>query len=76
MKPGYSKLLINDNVIPDTNAHGEATGLDIFMLVLFSALERTHGNWEALLAEAGLKIVKVWTSKHPNAQSLIECELA
>jgi len=75
MKPGYSKLLINENVIPDTDAQWEATALDIMMLTLLSSRERTRENWQDLLTRAGLRIVKIWTARN-GAESLIECELA
>jgi hypothetical protein len=75
MRPGYSKLLINENVIPDTDAQWEATGLDIMMLTLLSSRERTRENWQDLLTRAGLRIVKIWTARN-GAESLIECELA
>lgn len=75
MKPGYSKLLINENVIPNTGAHWEATALDIMMLTLLSSRERTRENWETLLSQAGLKISGIYTARN-GAESLIECELA
>ncbi|KAH7001129.1 S-adenosyl-L-methionine-dependent methyltransferase [Ilyonectria destructans] len=75
MKPGYSKLLINENVIPETGAQWEATALDIMMLTLLASRERTRENWETLLGKAGLKIVSVWTVAN-GVESLIECELS
>lgn len=75
MKPGYSKVLINENVIPDTNAQWEATALDIMMMTLLSSRERTRENWSNLLTKAGLKIVNIWSARN-GAESLIECELA
>lgn len=45
------------------------------MMVNFSACERTEGNWRALLASAGFKIVEIFT-REPGAESLIEAELA
>ncbi|RBQ66854.1 hypothetical protein FVER14953_13014 [Fusarium verticillioides] len=74
MKPGYSKLLINENVIPNTGAQWEATALDIMMLTLLASRERTQQNWEKLLGEAGLKISNIWTVAN-GVESLIECEL-
>lgn len=73
MKPGYSKLLINENVLPPTGAQWEATALDIMMLTLLASRERTQANWESLLQKAGLKIVKIWTVAN-GVESLIECE--
>ncbi|CAI9635098.1 unnamed protein product [Alternaria burnsii] len=77
MKPGYSKLLINENVIPDTGADWQATALDMMMITLFSSKERTYTQWSQLLEspEIGLKIVRVYSVKH-SQESLIECELA
>ncbi|MCJ1434336.1 hypothetical protein MMC27_003703 [Xylographa pallens] len=75
MKPGYSKLLINENTIPDQGAHWEATGLDLVMLTCFSSQERTMQRWENLCVSAGLKVVGIWHYEN-GVESLIECELA
>lgn len=75
MKPGYSKILINENVIPETNAYWETTSLDIIMMSDFASSERTAGNWHSLVEAAGLKISKIWTVQR-GVESLIECELA
>ncbi|KAL2020049.1 hypothetical protein VTK56DRAFT_8952 [Thermocarpiscus australiensis] len=45
MKPGYSKLLIFECVIPRTGAYWEATAGDILMMTQLSALERTEDQW-------------------------------
>lgn len=74
MKPGYSKLLVNENVIPDTGAYWETTSLDIIMMQIGSG-ERTERQWRALLESAGLKVVNIWTAQR-GVESLIECELA
>lgn len=76
MKPGYSKLLINENIIPDTGADWQATALDMMMITLFSSKERTKSDWYELLEapELGLKIAGIW-SVPGGVESLIECEL-
>ena len=71
---GYSKLLINENVIPDQGAHWLSTALDMVMMANFSACERTEQNWRALLESAGFRVVKIWTYE-PGTESLIEAEL-
>ncbi|OQE46563.1 hypothetical protein PENCOP_c001G01452 [Penicillium coprophilum] len=59
MKPGYSRLLINENVVPHIGAHWETTGLDMLMLTLFSSEERTSTAWYDLIERrAGLRIAK------------------
>ncbi|KAJ5381735.1 uncharacterized protein N7496_004163 [Penicillium cataractarum] len=75
MKRGYSRLLIHEHVIPETGAYWEATAMDMVMLTLLSAQERTRAAWYNLIeTRAGLNIIKIW-SGGKGAQSLIECEL-
>jgi hypothetical protein len=77
MRPGYSRLLINENVIPGTGADWQATALDLMVLSLLSARERTEADWRRLLGGAGLRVVGIWsTDKQNGVESLIECELA
>lgn len=76
MKPGYSKILINENVIPTRDAYWETTALDMVMLAGFSAKERTEADWRHLIEKlAGLKIVKIWNGGK-GVESLIEVELS
>ena len=75
MKPGYSRLLINENVIPPERAQWEATALDIMMLTLLSSRERTEADWHHLVESlSGLKITKIYTAAN-GVESIIECEL-
>lgn len=75
MRPGYSRLLINENVLPRTRAPWEMTALDMMMLTLFSSQERAEDDWRALLAANGLRVVGIWRGQKAW-ESLIECELA
>ncbi|KAK4232773.1 hypothetical protein C8A03DRAFT_39595 [Achaetomium macrosporum] len=76
MAPGYSRLLINENVIPPRGAQWEATALDIMMLTLLSSRERTEADWYSLLQDqAGLRITGIYTAQN-GVESIIECELA
>ncbi|KAF6806657.1 sterigmatocystin 8-o-methyltransferase [Colletotrichum musicola] len=75
MKPGYSKLLINENVIPSTGVWWETSALDMVMLTLFSSQERTERDWRNLLENiAGFRIVSIWKGGKA-VESLIEVEL-
>ncbi|KAI8648885.1 Methyltransf-2 domain-containing protein [Fusarium sp. Ph1] len=75
MKRGYSRLLINENVVPSKGAHWETTSLDIVMMTHVSSMERTENDWRELIeGMAGLKIVKIWHGGN-GVESLIECEL-
>lgn len=77
MKPGYSKILINDSLIPSAGAHWENTACDVSMMALLSSLERSERQWFELIEGGGLglKIVKIWTCGLPGVEALIECEL-
>lgn len=75
MKPGYSELLINENVIPDVDADWQLTAQDIIMMTTLSSEERKEQQWQRLLGEAGLKVLKIWNYEN-GVESLIECELA
>lgn len=74
LKPGYSKLLIYDHVVPDKGAHPHATSYDLTVMTLLAGQERTETEWRALLLSAGYGVTHVWRS--PLAvQSIIEAEL-
>lgn len=77
MKPGYSKLLIFECVIPRTGAYWEATAGDILMMTQLSALERTEDHWRQLIEGGGLnlRIVRFWSSGQSDVENVIECEL-
>ena len=74
MEKGYSKILINENIVPDRGASWKITSLDWFMMALAASSERTEAQWRNLLQSVGLKIAGIWM-KEPGVQSLIEAVL-
>ena len=75
MKPGYSHLLINEHVIPAVGVSWEVTYLDMYMMVVFGATERTEEEWRALLEDkCGLRVMKVWNPES-GVEGIIECEV-
>jgi hypothetical protein len=74
MRAGYSTLLICENVVPRAGAGWEVTSLDLMVMTLTSARERTDRDWQRLLHAAGFRIVKIWSHIH-GVESLIECVL-
>ena len=60
MKPGYSRLLINEQVLPDVGAELHPAMLDMTMLTYSNAMERTERQWRTLLGNLGVEIVKIW----------------
>ncbi|KAI9686054.1 MAG: hypothetical protein M1822_004037 [Bathelium mastoideum] len=71
MKPGYSKILLNECVVADENPAWQHTSLDTQMLVITAAQERTESQWHKLIASAGLKVAGIWTKGKGN-EGIIE----
>lgn len=57
--PPDSKLLVVENIVPETSAPHWAKALDINMLAMTGGLERTRGEYEKLLATAGFRLSRV-----------------
>lgn len=72
MKPGYSKLLLNEWILSDMGAPVFAAGMDIEMMVLHSGMERTQSQWRKLLGEAGFEVVKFWFVPGGQGEGIIE----
>ena len=60
MRPGYSRLLIHEFVLPDTGASLSAAGLDLHMMAMHAGMERTREQWTQLLGKAAFHIIKIW----------------
>ncbi|KAK4182409.1 S-adenosyl-L-methionine-dependent methyltransferase [Podospora australis] len=75
MKPGYSRLLVNETVTPREGANWALTSLDINMFLFAGAKERTEEDFLELIENrTGLKILKTWSVVN-GQESLVECEL-
>ncbi|KAI9687301.1 MAG: hypothetical protein M1822_002344 [Bathelium mastoideum] len=74
MRKTYSKLLINEIVVPDKNATWPVTAMDQLVMVLGAMKERTETQWRSLLEAAGFHITGIWTVKM-GTESLIEADL-
>ena len=67
MEPGYSKILLNESVLPDTDCPSFLAASDIIMMSIMGDMKRTETQWEELLRSVNLHIVKIW--KSPNLGS-------
>ncbi|KAI0477477.1 S-adenosyl-L-methionine-dependent methyltransferase [Xylariaceae sp. FL0804] len=74
MKPGYSKILLSEWVMPASNTGLYAAAMDINMMALLNSLERTEAQWTHLLDAAGLKVVKFW-SCGVDTEGIVEATL-
>ncbi|CAI4215807.1 unnamed protein product [Parascedosporium putredinis] len=75
MVKDYSKLFVYDIVMPPTGASISQSTMDVQMMSLLSAAERTKSAWETLLTGAGFKIVNFWPDPQ-KYEMLIEAEVA
>ncbi|KAF7595501.1 hypothetical protein BBP40_005837 [Aspergillus hancockii] len=66
-----STILIDEYILPDTDAHWHATSADMLMLAALGAQERTLGLWQQLLRSVGLKIMDIKPHKYGVYSSII-----
>lgn len=71
MVPDYSKILIVDFVLPDTETPLMQASLDIQMMSIGAGVERSERQWRELLGSVGLEIAGIW-SQSPGMESVIE----
>ncbi|KAK4502112.1 hypothetical protein PRZ48_005535 [Zasmidium cellare] len=76
MKPGYSKILINEWVIPDHGASRLMAGQDFNLMAQLGGEERSESRHREYIEAAGLKVVGVWDPKDGSTEAVIECEIA
>lgn len=74
MEKGYSKLLIEDYIIPDQGAWPKETLTDMIVMVWCPGVERTRQRWTELLESVGLKVMKFWLPDGYH-KGIIEAEL-
>ncbi|PLB53889.1 S-adenosyl-L-methionine-dependent methyltransferase [Aspergillus steynii IBT 23096] len=74
MERGYSKVLIEDHVVPDQNAGPMETLLDMIVMTWCPGNERTRTQWTELLGSVGLSITKIWLPDGLTS-GIIEAEL-
>lgn len=75
MKRGYSKILIDELVLPDEGVSPIGAFMDLTMLAIETGSERTSQQWHDLLGSVGLRIEKIWPPTR-GPYSLIEAELS
>ena len=72
MDPSYSKILINQWIVPRQGATSFMTHQDLNMMATFSAMERTEEQTQKLLDKAGLRIAHIWRPDDKESECIIE----
>ena len=62
MKPGFSKLLLNESLLPEKDCPIFFAAADITMMTGLAGLNRSEKQWVALVESVGLTVAKIWTS--------------
>ena len=76
MTPRYSKILLNEFILPDEDCPSQFAARDITMMVLLAAMERTETQWVELVRSVGLDVVRIWRSPYSKAdEAVIEAML-
>ena len=75
MKRGFSKVIMEEYILPDQNARLLPCMTDIAVMVFCSGLERTCQRWNDLLTSAGLRVLQFWM-REGDGLGIIEAELA
>lgn len=71
MARDYSRILIVDFVLPDTETPLMQSSMDIQMMSIGAGMERSKQQWTDLLKSVGLEITGIWTQS-PGMESVIE----
>ncbi|KAI0157909.1 putative O-methyltransferase [Hypoxylon sp. FL1284] len=75
MKPGYSKILFHEMIIPNQGASTFHAMLDLTMMTSNAGMERSGRQWEELLGKAGLQVVKIWLPPQDDGDGIVEAML-
>ena len=76
MVPGYSKILLNESVLPDRGCPPHFAASDINMMSIMAGRVRTEGQWRELLQSINLQIIRIWPSTDGgNQEAVIEAML-
>lgn len=60
MKPGYSKIILSEYILPATGCPLPPSYADFHMMTGLAGLERTEKQFHELAASAGLKVMNFW----------------
>jgi len=71
--PGFSKLLIQENVLPNRGCPKRGALGDIAMMQ-HTGMERSEDQWRQLLLSAGFEILRIWWAEL-GTTAIIEADL-
>ena len=66
-----SVVILDDVVLPHVGATWKQASMDLAMMTMLGAMERTQDHFETLLAKSGLKLTELWTYDQDYRDTLI-----
>lgn len=75
MKAGYSKILLNEAVLPNSSCSSWFAALDIFGMSNLAGIMRTEHQRIDLLQSVDLEVVQIWNSPFVDEGAIIEAIL-
>ena len=72
MDDEYSRLLIEDRILPSSGVSLNTALADLNMMFQCSGLERTESQFYELLGSVGLEVVKIWRPSSGVVEGVIE----
>lgn len=72
MTPGYSKILLNEYVLDNDKPDWRPLSLDLFMMVINAANERSESQWRELIQKAGLRVTGIFSNGDEGTESVME----
>lgn len=76
MKPGYSRLIVHEWVVPATDVSKLMVAQDLNMMSIGGGMERTEALHRDYLGQAGLKLIRVYEPGDKISESVIAAEAA
>ncbi|KAI0421901.1 S-adenosyl-L-methionine-dependent methyltransferase [Xylaria grammica] len=70
-----SILLLDEMILPDTNANVDAVSMDLSMLSAFAGMERTERQWRLTIEDVGLSLIKIYAYNSVSHESVMDVRL-
>lgn len=74
LAPGYSKVLVQESIVPAQGATWLTTAADLLMMCSLAGRERTEAGFRELFESVGMKVTGFYT-RAPGEESLVEAML-
>ena len=76
MRPGYSRILLNETIIPETGCPAFFAASDMVMMAVLAGIVRSQSQWVRLVESAGLLVIQMWVSPDEgDMEGIIEAEV-